>query len=78
MGRGDAAGIAAKQAAEQGHTVFAWATSERLSGKSKELVSLGTQIEAIEAAGWRLEQFVPRWTALNGDHKTTLLFRRTS
>ncbi|MEO8293321.1 MAG: hypothetical protein ABI635_09295 [Actinomycetota bacterium] len=76
MGRDDTAAGAAKRAAEQGHTVFAWATTEKVGGKSKELVSLGMHIGSIEAAGWKLEQFVPRWTALNGDHKTTLLFRR--
>jgi hypothetical protein len=76
MGRDDAAAVAAKLAADQGRTVFAWMTRENVSGKSKELVSLGVQIESIEGAGWKLERFVPRWTALDGDHKTTLLFRR--
>ena len=76
MGRHDAAGIAAKLATDQGRTVFAWVTNDNVRGKSRELVSLGLDIESIEAAGWKLEQFVPSWTALSGDHKTTLLFRR--
>jgi hypothetical protein len=77
MGRDDeTAGVAAGEAAKQGRTVFAWVARENVSGKSKELVSLGTQIEAIETAGWKLERFEPRWTALDGAHRTTLLFRR--
>ena len=75
MGRKDAAGIAARSAAEHGRTVFAWVTSDNVRGKSRELW-VGLDVEAIEAAGWKLEQFVTSWTALSGDHKTTMLFRR--
>jgi hypothetical protein len=76
LGRKDAAAIAANLAADQGRTVFAWVTNDNVRGRSRELVSLGFDIESIEAAGWKLDQFVPSWTALSGDHKTTLLFRR--
>jgi hypothetical protein len=74
--RDDPAETAAKRAAEEGRSVFAWVAKDSVSGKSRELVSLGVQIESIEGAGWKLDRFVPQWTALDGTHRTTLLFRR--
>ena len=56
--------------------MFAWVTNDNVRGKSRELVSLGLEVQSIEAAGWKLDRFVTSWTALSGDHKTTMLFRR--
>jgi hypothetical protein len=50
--------------------------NDNVRGKSRELVSLGLEVQSVEAAGWKLDQFVTSWTALSGDHKTTMLFRR--
>ena len=72
----DPAERAAQRAAAEGRSVFAWVTRESVTGRSKELVALGTDIGSIEAAGWSLDHFVSQWTALDGAHRTTLLFRK--